>query len=325
MIPSEWLELAERRLQGQIHQTPLTYDAELDLYLKWENRQITGSFKIRGALNKVLAMERWEQQRGLVAASAGNHGQGVAVAGRLVGAPVTVYASIHAVPAKIEAMRALGAEVRLVEGGYEAAEQTAQAYAAHSGAVWVSPYNDAQVIAGQATVMMEILRQLAPVRPGTVLSPVGGGGLIAGTGAALADVTPRPRLIGVQSVASPFFYALFTHGTQYGVVELESLADGLAGAVENGSITIPLVRRYVDDFVLVTEEQISAAIAYAWMKHGETIEGSAAVPLAAVMCGTVARRQPKEGPLVAVISGGNIQPEVHTQICAHPSGGKVTG
>src|SRR5512133_3464053 len=110
MIPSDWLDLAARRLQGQIRQTPLTYDSDLDLYLKWENRQVTGSFKIRGAINKVLSLAPWEQQRGLVTASAGNHGQGVAVAGRLVGAPVTVFASDHAVPAKIEAMRALGAD-----------------------------------------------------------------------------------------------------------------------------------------------------------------------------------------------------------------------
>src|SRR5512138_867909 len=129
MISPEWLDLAKRRIEGQIRRTPLTYDAELDTFLKWENRQVTGSFKIRGALNKVLSLEPWEQQRGLVAASAGNHGQGVAVAGQQVGAPVTVFASQHAVPAKVDAMRALGAEVRLVPGGYGAAERAGLAYA----------------------------------------------------------------------------------------------------------------------------------------------------------------------------------------------------
>jgi threonine dehydratase len=119
-------------------------------------------------------------------------------------------------------------------------------------------------------------------------------------------------------VASPFFFALYNHGTQYGVIELESLADGLAGAVENGSITIPLVRRYVDDFILVTEEQIARAIAYAWHKHGEKIEGSAAVPLAAVMSGVVQKHHAQEAPFVAVISGGNIAPEVHERLCAAP-------
>lgn len=318
MIPAEWLDLATRRLQGQIQQTPLTYDSGLDLYLKWENRQVTGSFKIRGALNKVLSLEAWEQQRGLVTASAGNHGQGVAFAGRLVGAPVIVFASDHAVPSKIEAMRALGADVRLVEGGYEAAERAAQAYAEETQTTWISAYNDVQVVAGQATVGLEILEQLAPERPGTVVVPVGGGGLIAGIGAALLGVKPRPRIVGVQSVASPFLYALYNHGTQHGVVELESLADGLAGAVETSSITIPLARRFVDDFVLVTEDQIASAIAYAWRKHGETIEGSAAVALAAVMSRRISRRNMNEGPLVAVMSGGNIQAEIHARICAEP-------
>jgi threonine dehydratase len=237
-----------------------------------------------------------------------------------------VFASVHAVPAKVEAMRALGADVRLVPGGYEDAERTAQAYAVEQGATWISPYNDGQIIAGQATIGLEILWQLAPQRLGTVVVPVGGGGLITGVGAALASAAanaaraPRPRVVGVQSVASPFFYALYTHGSQYGVVELESLADGLSGAVENGSITIPLVRRLVDDFVLVTEDQISQAIAYAWQKHGEMIEGSAAVGLAAVMSGAIAKRDPDEGPLVVVISGGNIQPEVHARICGRISG-----
>ncbi len=318
MIPSEWLDLAARRLQGQVYQTPLTYDPELDLYLKWENRQVTGSFKIRGALNKILSLEPWELQRGLVTASAGNHGQGVAVAGQRANAPVTVFASNHAVPTKIEAMRALGAEVKLVEGGYEAAERAGQAYAAEKGSTWISPYNDPQIIAGQATIGLEILQQMAPELPGTIIVPVGGGGLIAGIGAAMAEAAPRPKIIGAQSVASPFFFALYNHGTQYGVVELESLADGLAGAVENGSITIPLVRRYVDDFILVTEEQIARAIAYAWHKHGEKIEGSAAVPLAAVMSGVVQKHHAQEAPFVVVISGGNIEPEVFGRICAAP-------
>jgi threonine dehydratase len=321
MIPTEWLELATRRLQGQIHQTPLTYDADLDLYLKWENRQVTGSFKIRGALNKVLSLEGWEQKRGLVTASAGNHGQGVAFAGRLVGAPVTVFASEHAVPAKIEAMRALGAEVRLVEGGYEVAERTGEIFAGTAQATWISPYNDGQVVAGQATLGLEILAQLEPKRPGTVVVPVGGGGLLAGIGSAMADLTPRPRLVGAQSVASPFFYAIYHHGSQYGVVEMDSLADGLAGAVETGSITIPLVRRYGDDFVLVTEEQIAAAIAYAWQKYGEIIEGSAAVTLAAVLGGMVGKQRSDEDPLVVVISGGNIQPEIHAHLCTKPGAG----
>jgi threonine dehydratase len=322
MISDDWIQQARRRLTGLIQQTPLTYDPDLDVYLKWENRQITGSFKIRGALNKVLALERWEQERGIVTASAGNHGQGTAYAARQVGVPVVVFASEHAVPAKVARMRALGADVRLVPGGYEAAEKAGQQYAASTGATWVSPYNDGQVIAGQATVGLEILEQLAPDIPGVVVVPVGGGGLIAGVGAALQGAAidegqPRPQLVGVQSEASPFFYAIYHRGTQAGVVEFPSVADGLAGAVEDGSITIPMVRRMVNRFVLVTEEQITRAVCYAWERHDETIEGSAAAALAAVMNGAVDDLRMDGRPMVAVMSGGNVQPEAHRQMCIH--------
>ncbi len=314
MIPLEWLDQAARRLHGQVRQTPLTYDPELDLYLKWENRQLTGSFKIRGALNKIFSLEPWEQQRGLVTASAGNHGQGVAYAGQLVRARVVVFASDHAVPAKVEAMRALGAEVHLVNGGYEVAERTAQAYAAEKGCTWISPYNDGQVIAGQGTVGKELIEQLseqqAPLFPRAVIVPVGGGGLIAGVGMALQSLNPRPQLIGAQSAASPFFHALYYRNSQAGVVEEDSLADGLAGAVEDGAITIPLVRVWADALVLVTEKDIARAIAYAWQRYGEKIEGSAGAALAVALGTTVSER-----PAVVILSGGNIQPELHADLC----------
>jgi threonine dehydratase len=310
MIPSVWLDQAERRLTGLIEQTPLTYDPTFDLYIKWENRQITGSFKIRGALNKVLSLENWEQQRGLVAASAGNHGQGVAIAGNKVGAPVTVFTPHLAVPAKLDAIRGLGAEVRLVEGGYEDVELAGQTFATENGMTWVSPYNDGQVIAGQATLGRELLRQMPDL--GTVIVPVGGGGLAAGVGAALAECSARPALVGVQSEASPFFYNIFHRGTQEGVKELPSLADGLAGAVEIGSLTIPMVRRLMEAFVLVREDQIRRAIVYAWVQHGEKIEGSGAAALAAAMF--MIKSMPARRPVVAVVSGGNIQPEIHAEM-----------
>lgn len=309
MIPGEWLDQAAERVRDHVVRTPLTYDAEWNLYLKWENHQTTGSFKLRGAINKILALTPYELERGLAAASAGNHGQGVALAARAVGARVTVFASDHAVPSKIAAMRALGADVRLVEGGYSEAEAAGLAYSRDSGATWVSPYNDGLVIAGQATLGLELIEELAGQPVGTWIVPVGGGGLIAGMGAALRRAAPRPRLIGVQSHASPFFHALFHAGSQTGVVEEESLADGLSGAVEDGSITIPLVRQTVDDLLLVSEDEIARAIALAWERYGERIEGSAAVGLAAALFGLVPQR-----PALVVLTGGNIQPEIFDQL-----------
>lgn len=319
MLPSTWLEQATERIARHIQTTPLVYDEELDLYLKWENHQVTGSFKIRGALNKVLTLEAWERQRGLVTASAGNHGQGVALAGKLVGAPVTIFCSDQAIPSKIEAMRALGAQVNLVSGGYGEAERAGLDYAAASGLTWISPYNDGQVIAGQGTLGLELAGQLAERSTAAWVVPAGGGGLLAGTGAALQllyeeggtalPVSARPHLFAVQSEASPFFHAIYQRGSQEGIVELPSLADGLAGPVEEGSLTIPLVRRYTDDFILVSEAEIEQAILFAWQHYEEVIEGSAAASLAAVLSGKISMR-----PAVVVITGGNIQPEVHAQI-----------
>jgi len=309
MIPISWLQNAPQGLAGKVVNTPLTYDAQEDMYLKWENQQATGSFKARGALNKVLNLQKWEQEQGLVTASAGNHGQGVALAGKLIGAPVTVFVSEHAVQAKIEAMRSLGAEVNLVAGGYGEAEKAGLAYAQSSRTTWVSAYNDVQIIAGQATLGFEILQERPELGDATWVVPVGGGGLISGIGAALEASQVEATLVGVQSEASPFMHALYRRGTQEGVKEYDSLADGLAGPVEEGSLTISLVKKYVKDFILVSEDEIKQSIAYAWRKYGEQIEGAAATALAAILSGKVASR-----PALAIISGGNIQPEVHAKI-----------
>ncbi len=310
IFPLEWISRAEERISPHVHVTPLTHDTDRDIYLKWENHQVTGSFKARGAFNKILSLETWEQQSGIVAASAGNHGQGVALAGKLVGAPVTVFTSQNASPLKIDKMRALGADVRLVPGGYEQAEAEGIRYAAENHKTWVSPYNDAQVIAGQGTIGLEIARQMELMSEMTVLVPVSGGGLLAGIAAALAGSPQPPRMVGVQAGASAFMHALFTRNNQDNVPDLPTLADGLSGPVEKGSVTIPLIKSLVDDILLVNEEEISRALAFAYHVYGETIEGSAAVGLAAVLTGSI------KPPAIVVVSGGNIQPEIHVQVCA---------
>lgn len=314
MIPSIWFKEAQERIRPYIQETPLTFDPVLGVFLKWENHQVTGSFKARGALNKILSLMPWEQQRGIVTASAGNHGQGVALAARLVSAPAIVFASEQASTKKIKAIEKLGAQVRRVSGRYAQAEIAGLKYARANDATWISPYNDGQVIAGQGTLVLEVLRQQPDLNQAVWVVPVGGGGLISGVGAALAAYAPGVKVLGVQSEASPFFYAVLKHGTQDNVVELDSLADGLAGPVEANSITIPIVHRTVQDILLVTEAEIAAAIAYAWHNYQEQIEGSAAVSLAAILTGKISKR-----PAVLILSGGNIQPEVHDQIIqTHP-------
>ncbi len=311
MIPLEWLRAAEERLDGKIHRTPLTHDAERGLYIKWENRQKTGSFKARGAINKVFTLEDWEREMGLVTASAGNHGQGVALAGKLVGAPVRVFASKDAPAVKINAMRELGAEVELVEGGYHDAEEAGLAYAKRNDATWVSPYNDGHVVAGQGTVASEILQEMPKTAEATWIVPVSGGGLLAGISVVLREQAKPKRVIGVQVAASAFMHGLFYRNTQDDVEDLPTLADGLAGAVEDGSITVPLIRKYVDEIMLVSEDEVAEAIAFAWTEYGEKIEGSGAVGLAAIL-----RQKVTQRPVVVVVSGGNIQPEFHAEILA---------
>ena len=312
MIPNIWFEQAQQRISPYICTTPLTYDPHLDAYFKWESHQVTGSFKVRGALNKVLSLQPWERSRGIVTASAGNHGQGVALAASISQAPVIVFASEHAMPRKVSAMQALGAEVRLVSGGYAEAEQAGLAYAASHNMTWVSPYNDGQVIAGQGTLALEVLNQLPTSSNTTWVIPAGGGGLLSGIGAALEHKDNPPRLVAVQSIASAYLHALYHTGKQDHISELPSLADGLSGPVEPGSVTIPLTRKFAQDFVLVDEEQIAQAIAYAWNHYQECIEGSAAVALAAVLSGLIPTR-----PVVILITGGNLQPEIFDKIMAN--------
>jgi threonine dehydratase len=309
MFPEDWIMQARARIDPYIQRTELRFDPNLNVFLKLENRQVTGSFKARGALNMVLSLQPWEVEKGIVAASAGNHGQGVAFAGKIVQTDVTIFCSESTVPNKIDAMRQLNASIRLVPGGYGDAELAGLEYAAATGAIWSSPYNDAQVIAGQGTSGLESIEDAPEIQEATWIVPVGGGGLISGIGTAIKSKPSRAQLVGVQSEASPYFHEIYARGTQDGVVEHPSIADGLAGAVERSSITIPLVESLVDAIVLVTEDEIEAAIAYAWIRYSEIIEGAAATALAAVLTGRVNAR-----PAVLLISGGNIQMEVHQEI-----------
>jgi len=311
VVSLEAIREAADRIRPHTAQTPLTKDEASPLWMKWENRQATGSFKLRGALNKVLAQSAEARARGLVAASAGNHGQGVAFAARVVGAQARVFTYSHAVAEKVAAMRALGAEVVSVAGGYGEAEAAAIEDARASGRLWVSPYNDNWIIAGQGTLALEVVESIGQLEHATVWVPAGGGGLAAGTGCVVRALRPGWRVVAAQSDASAYLHAHF-HGQEMSrVVERVSLADGLAGPVEAASLTLGLVREVVDDFVLVDEESIAKAIAEAWWHYGERIEGSAAVALAAARQMGATSSQAH----IVLISGGNISPDVHAELC----------
>jgi threonine dehydratase len=252
-----------------------------------------------------------EEQRevGVVASSSGNHGLGVTYAAKQATIPAVVYVPYYASKKKIAVMRELGAEVRVIEGAYSQAEETAIRFAEEKGAVFISPYNHPDVIAGQGTIILEWLEQTLDLD--TVLLPVGGGGLGSGIGLALKTLRPTSSLIGVQTEGSAFLYANW-HGRDIETVEvLPNLAEGLSGKVDPQSITLSLTRRLFDNFLLVSDDEIARAVAYCYNVHGEVVEGAAAVGLAALLAGKVENLGRSGGVL---ITGGNITPEEHRNI-----------
>jgi threonine dehydratase len=303
------LDGVQERLAPHVAQTPLKQLKSERLWLKCENRQKTGSFKLRGALNKLLVFREEARRCGVVAASAGNHGQGIGYAARIIGAPARVFVPQGALERKLDGMRRYGVEVIEVSGGYAEAESVAHAAALADGALWVSPYNDLEVIAGQATVGMELARDVDQGRqPLEVYVPVGGGGLISGVGAALRIAGTRMKLIGVQPEASPFLYAHHTGQSRADVAEGPTLADGLAGDVEDGSVTLELVTALVDEMRLVSEEEILRALQWCAAQTGEIIEPCAAAALACW-------RRDRSGAWAAVIlSGGNVAPSLEQRV-----------
>lgn len=306
MLDLRSIREARERIGPHIEVTPARRIGEGPIWLKCENRQRTGSFKIRGALNKVLGLPAEQMERGVVAASAGNHGQGVALAARMRGARATIVVPSTAVQVKVDRIRALGAEVVFAFGDYSVAEAEGHELARRRGAAWVSPYNDLDVIAGQGTIALELVEQLGLWSGGEawdVFVPASGGGLVSGIGVGLKAAGARVKVVGVQPKAAPYLHTFFYGGDIEKVVETPTIADGLSGAVEAGSITFGLLRDAVDAFALVSEEAIWDAIRWAEREAGEVIEPSAAVALAAALESDGERR-------VAVISGGNVDPAV---------------
>lgn len=310
---------ARRRIAAVAHRTPLERSAWLseragaDVYLKFECWQPTRSFKIRGAYNAIAALPPERRGRGLVAASAGNHGQGVALAARRLGARALIFVPRSAPETKREHIQGLGAELRLVDGIYDDAEAAARDYAERTDACFVHPFSDAPVVAGQGTIGIEILEELPEVRE--VVVPVGGGGLIAGVGTALEALGPgEVRVLGVQSDRTRAMHDAFEAG---GPVEPEyepTIADGLVGGIDEASYL--RARAVTDEIALVAESALEDAIRGHYRHDGVVVEGGGAAPAAALIERAVELR----GPAVLVLSGGNIDAERLARILADDSG-----
>ncbi len=305
---------AAQRLKGRALHTPLEFSAALseasgvNAYLKLENLQRTGSFKIRGAFNHLLTLDEEERARGVVAASAGNHALGVAEAVSQLGVRATLVVPKSGSPAKIAALRRYPpAYVELLVEGtdYDEAEALAIRLARESQLHFVSPYNDPQVMAGQGTIGLEILQDLPDVD--AILVPVGGGGLITGIGLWAKTVNPQIRVIGLESTASPQMRAAFDAGHLVTVPVQDSLADGIAGNIEPGSPMYDLARQYVDEIALVEESEIAQAMIWYIEHHHLIVEGAGAVVLAALLNRRIDGIGGKT--VAAVLTGRNVSTE----------------
>lgn len=292
-----------------VERTPLvrseafTELAGCEVFLKLENLQRTGAFKIRGALNRLLAMPPAERARGVVTASAGNHGQGVAYAARHVGVPACVVLPLGVPLAKLTAIQRTGAEVVVTGADYDAAHAAALALTNERGATYVHAFDDPDVIAGQGTVALEMLDERPDLD--AIIVPVGGGGLIAGTVLAVADLARKPRIVGVQSKDGSAFADSFAIGS---LIErpAATIADGIA-VRRPSERTLAIAREGVSEMVTVSDEQIASAIVVLLERHKLLAEGAGAAALAAVLAGKGALRGARVG---VIVSGGNIDPNL---------------
>jgi threonine dehydratase len=321
MLSLQDILVAQRNLSGLIARTPLEHSfllsqrAGCEVYLKLENWQKTGSFKVRGAINKVARLTEEEKARGLVTASAGNHALGVAYAARALGnVPTTVFVPINAPASKLNRLKEYDCEVRLSGHSYDEAHHAAEDFERVHGATYVHAYDDPLTIAGQGTVGLEIMEDLPEAE--AILVPVGGGGLIAGVALAAKAINPQVQIIGVQPEASPAAYLSLRDGSPYEEYDAApTIADGLAGGF--GRLPFEIAGELIDEIVLVSEEETRAAV-FALLELAQlVVEGAGAVGIAALLAGKVNLAGRKA---VAVLSGANIDARLLFKIMSERSG-----
>ena len=299
-------------LKQVARRTDMIYSPNLsknfDLYLKTENLQLTGSFKLRGAYYKISQLSEEQRKAGIIACSAGNHAQGVALAASRMGIKSIVCMPDGAPISKVEATKALGAEVCLVKDTYDDAYAHAVKLQQESGMTFIHPFNDDEVIAGQGTIGLEILDQLADVD--AVICPIGGGGLISGVAYAIKNLNPNIKVYGVQAENAPSMAESVKQGEAITLETVRTFADGIA-VKHPGDTTFEIVQKYVDEVVTVSEDEIAAAILALIEKQKLIAEGAGAVSVAAAMFGKL----PIEGKkVVCIISGGNIDVNILSRV-----------
>ncbi len=311
------IQHARKRLQGIIQETPVDYSSTFsslsnnEIYLKLENLQKTGSFKLRGAFNKLANLTNEERVRGVIAASAGNHAQGVAYAARYHDAPCTIVMPESASLAKISATQGYGARVVLHGSNYDEAYAYALQLKAEQQLTYVHAFDDADIIAGQGTIGLEILEQLPHVK--AIVVPMGGGGLATGLAIAVKSTHPNVKIFGVEAMAAACFRHSFDVGHLEGVAPTHTIADGIAVG-QPGQLTYDLAQQYIDDVITVEEEEISRSMVMLMERSKLVVEGSGAAAVAAVIYNKIPENL---GQVVVILSGGNVDVTVLSRIIEH--------
>jgi threonine dehydratase len=296
---------ASRRIEGLVRRTPVVHSARLseiaggDVYLKLENEQITGSFKLRGAMNTIASLPSAVRARGIVASSAGNHGLGIAYAARHFNVHATIFVPRTAAQVKRDGIAAFGATLDATQPHYDAAMAAAMAFAEERGATFINPCFGKALIAGQGTVALEILSELPDLA--TLVVNVGGGGLLAGCASIVRPLSPATRIAGAQSVKTAAMARSIAAGRVVDIEDEATIAEGLAGQIDEAGLEIG--QHSLDTIVTVSEEQIGEAIGWLWREHGARVEGAGAAGTAALLGGALA---PLATPAAIIVSGGNI-------------------
>jgi len=305
LLPATEVLAAYERIRPLVRRTALLRSEPLseivggDVYLKLENQQTTGSFKLRGALNVLATLPPEVRERGVVASSAGNHGLGVAYAAKHFGVPATIFVPSTAPRVKRDGIVALGATIDANQPHYDAAMDAAKAFAAERGATYINPCLGDMLLAGQGSVALEILAELPALA--TLVLNVGGGGLLGGCASLVRAVAPTVRIVGAQSENTAAMSKSLTAGRVVEIENLPTLADGLAGQIDDDALEIG--QHGIDDIVTLTEAEIGRTIAWLWSTHEQRVEGAGACATGAVWLQKVASIQT---PAAIVVSGGNI-------------------
>ncbi|MCU1613284.1 MAG: L-threonine ammonia-lyase [Frankiales bacterium] len=316
LVSGDDVEAAAALLEGIVRRTPLEHSRGLaervggPVWLKCENLQRTGSFKIRGAYTRIARLTRAERARGVVAASAGNHAQGVALAARLLGTHATVFMPESAPLPKVAATRAYGAEIRMLGQSLTEPLLAAAEYAQSTGSVFIHPFDHPDVIAGQGTVGLELLEQCPDAA--TVVVCAGGGGLVSGIAAAVKARRPGVRVVAVQAEAAAALPVALAAGRPMPLESMSTMADGIAVAAP-GDLTLAHVQGLVDEVRTVTEEDLSRALLFCLERAKLVVEPAGVAAVAAVLAEPEAFR----APVVAVVSGGNIDPVLLLKVVQH--------